>query len=53
MSRQTILTEYWEFLKYQKKFWLVPVVAILVFMGVLLAFATSSTTIAPFIYPLL
>ncbi len=50
MSRQTILTEYWAFLKYRKKYWLTPILAILLVVGVLLAFASSSATIAPFMY---
>ncbi len=50
MSRQAILAEYWEFLKFRKKFWLAPIVAILVCLGVLLAFASSSATISPFLY---
>ena len=52
MSRKSILSEYWEFLKYRKKFWLMPIVVILLFLGVLLVFANTSSTIAPFIYVL-
>lgn len=52
MSRKSILAEYWEFLKYRKKFWLMPIIAILLLLGILLVFAKTSTTIAPFIYVL-
>jgi uncharacterized protein DUF5989 len=51
MARKTILVEYWEFLKYRKKFWLLPIVTVLLLLGVLLVFAQTSA-IAPFIYVL-
>ena len=51
MARKSLLAEYWEFLKYRKKFWLLPIVTILVLLGALLWFASGST-IAPFIYVL-
>ncbi|MCG3199560.1 MAG: hypothetical protein HUU16_19940 [Candidatus Omnitrophica bacterium] len=51
MSKKSILTEYWEFLKYRKKFWLLPIVVIMMMLGLLLVFAQSSP-VAPFIYTL-
>jgi len=51
MGRKSILVEYWEFLKYRKKFWLLPIVVILLLLGVLLVFAQTSS-VAPFIYVL-
>lgn len=51
MSKKSILVEYWEFLKYRKKFWLIPILVIIVGFGMLLAFAKSSA-VAPFIYTL-
>jgi len=51
MSRKSILTEYWEFLKYRKKFWLAPIVIVLLMLGLLLVFAQTSA-VAPFIYTL-
>lgn len=51
MSKKSILTEYWEFLKYRKKFWLLPIVVIMMLLGLLLVFAQSSP-VAPFIYTL-
>jgi hypothetical protein len=46
-----IVQEFWSFLKEQKKFWLLPIVAILLLFGLLLIFAQTSA-LAPFIYTL-
>ena len=51
MSRRTILGEFWEFLKAEKKYWVAPIVFVLLLLGLLLAFAQSSA-VAPFIYSL-
>jgi hypothetical protein len=51
MSKKSILAEYWEFLKYRKKFWLLPILVIMLGLGVLLYFAQTSA-VAPFIYTL-
>ncbi|MBK7497008.1 MAG: hypothetical protein IPI28_17035 [Candidatus Omnitrophica bacterium] len=51
MSKKSILTEYWEFLKYRKKFWLLPILVIMMGLGLVLYFAQTST-VAPFIYTL-
>lgn len=47
----TFITELFEFLKERKKFWLLPVITILVLLGALLFFASGSA-VAPFIYTL-
>jgi hypothetical protein len=47
----SILVELWAFLKTRKKFWLLPIVTLMVFFGALLVLAQSSA-IAPFIYTL-
>ena len=39
------------FLRARKKFWLVPVLLVLVLLGALLVFASTSV-LAPFLYPL-
>lgn len=44
-----ILLEFWEFLREQKKFWLLPIVLILCLLGMVLVFSQSSA-VAPFIY---
>lgn len=51
LSKKSILTEYWEFLKYRKKFWLLPILVIMMGLGLVLYFAQTST-VAPFIYTL-
>ena len=44
-----LINELWAFLRVRKKFWLLPVVAVLLAVGALLVLAQSSA-IAPFIY---
>ena len=44
-----LMKEFWEFLKIRKKFWLLPIVFILVLFGALIVF-TESSVLAPFIY---
>ncbi len=51
MSKLTVIGELWEFMKNNKKFWLAPILIVLVLIGVLLAVAGSSA-LAPFIYTL-
>ena len=46
-----LLRDLWGFLRERKKFWLAPVVLVLLFMGLLLVFA-EGTAVAPFIYTL-
>jgi hypothetical protein len=45
----SLLKEFWEFLRTEKKLWLLPIVVILVLVGALLV---SSGVLAPFIYAL-
>ncbi|AXJ02331.1 MAG: DUF5989 family protein [Candidatus Cyclonatronum sp.] len=51
MSKVGIVREFWEFLKVRKKFWLMPIVFILLALGLLIV-STSGTALAPFIYAL-
>jgi hypothetical protein len=51
MARIQILTEFWAFLKQEKKYWIAPIVVVLLLFGLLLVFAQSSA-VAPFIYTL-
>jgi len=46
----SLIKEYWEFLKTEKKRWMVVLVVLLLLMGVLVTF--SSSAVAPFIYAL-
>ncbi|MFV0269741.1 MAG: DUF5989 family protein [Draconibacterium sp.] len=43
------IQDLWQFIKERKKFWLLPIVIILLLVGVLVVFGGSSA-IAPFIY---
>lgn len=49
MSRLSMVSDIWAFLRHRKKFWLLPIIIILFTLGVLLVFASTSA-IAPFIY---
>ncbi len=46
-----LLSELWGFMKVRKKFWLLPIIIILVLLGALIVF-TESSAVAPFIYAL-
>jgi hypothetical protein len=45
------LKDLWGFLKQQKKFWLLPIIIIVLMLGVLMVFASGSA-MAPLIYTL-
>lgn len=45
----SIIKELWAFLKERKKFWLFPVIIVMLFLGVLIVLAKGSA-VAPFIY---
>ena len=43
------LRDLWGFLKFRKKFWLLPIILILLLLGLLVVFSSGSA-LAPFIY---
>ena len=45
----SIFAELWDFMKTRKKFWLLPIVLVMLLLGTILIFAQGSA-IAPFIY---
>lgn len=45
------IKDLWGFLKVRKKFWLLPLIIVLLLFGILFIF-TSGSAIAPFIYTL-
>jgi hypothetical protein len=47
----SFLAEFWKFLRVRKKFWLLPLLTMIVIFGALLILAESSA-LAPFIYTL-
>lgn len=46
-----VLRELWAFMKVRKKWWLGPIVILLLLLGLLLVF-TQGSALAPFIYTL-
>lgn len=50
MSKQRgLMGEFWAFLNARKKWWLAPIIVMMVLLGALLVFAQGSA-LAPFIY---
>ena len=50
-SKYAILAEFWGFLKSRKKWWLGPIVFIMLLMSLLIVL-TEGSAVAPFIYTL-
>ncbi len=51
MGKLSVLGEFWDFLKARKKWWLTPIVVVLVALG-FLVFVSQGSALAPFIYTL-
>ena len=49
MNKYGLIQEFWAFMKIRKKWWLLPIVVVMLLLGFLLAFAETSA-LAPFIY---
>jgi len=49
MAMSGLIGELWRFLKVRKKWWLLPIIIVMVMVGALLVFAETSI-LAPFIY---
>ena len=49
MTQHGIAREIWEFMKVRKKWWLLPIIIVLMLVGALMVFAQGSA-LAPFIY---
>ena len=45
----SFLKEFWEFLRYRKKYWLLPIMLVLVLFGILIILSQGSA-VAPLIY---
>jgi len=50
-SKLSIFSDIWDFLRVRKKWWLAPILIVLILFGFLLVFAQTSA-LAPFIYTL-
>lgn len=46
-----LLTELWAFMKERKKFWLLPIITVLLLLGTLIVL-TQGSAVAPFVYTL-
>jgi hypothetical protein len=51
MSKLQVANEFWELIKYNKKYWLLPIVLTLVLVGALLV-AANGSALSPFVYAL-
>ncbi len=51
MSKLSIAAEFWQFLKVRKKYWLAPIVFIMLLVGALIILSEGSA-LAPFVYAL-
>ncbi len=51
MSKFAILREFWDFMKVRKRWWLTPIIVMMLLLGFLIFF-TQSSAVAPFIYTL-
>jgi len=51
VSKLAILKELWDFLRIRKKWWLTPIIIVLLLLGFLIFF-TQTSAVAPFIYTL-
>ncbi len=49
MSKLSIISELWDFLKVRKKWWLAPILIFLILLGGLIII-TQGSALAPFIY---
>jgi hypothetical protein len=51
MANPSLIGEFWEFIKYRKRYWLLPIVVVMLLLGGLIVF-TETSAVAPFIYAL-
>ena len=51
MAKQSLVKEFFLFIKHEKKWWLVPLIAVLLVVGMMIALAGSSP-LGAFLYPL-
>jgi len=51
VAKQSLAKEFFLFIKHEKKWWLIPLIMVLLIVGALVMFAGSSP-LAPFLYPL-
>lgn len=49
MARRGLVSELWGFMRVRKKWWLLPIILMMLLVGAMLVFAEGSV-LAPFIY---
>ncbi|MFQ5414474.1 MAG: DUF5989 family protein [Phycisphaerae bacterium] len=50
MGKQSLVKEFFLFIREEKKWWLVPLIGVLLVVGAVVFF-TGSSPLAPFLYP--
>jgi len=50
-KNKSLLVELWDFLKVRKRWWLTPIIVMLVLVAILIIFGQSSA-VSPFVYAL-
>ena len=50
-ERQSLAAEFWDFLKHNKKWWLLPILVLVLLFGVLVIL--GATPLGNFVYPLI
>ena len=51
MQNQSTIAELWEFLRTRKRYWLAPILLMLLLLSALIIF-TEGSSVAPFVYAL-
>lgn len=51
MAKQSLIKEFWEFLKMRKRYWLLPILIMLGLLSAIIVLSEGSA-VAPFIYTL-
>jgi hypothetical protein len=51
MGKLSIINEFWQFLRVRKKWWLAPIIIVLLLLGILI-FLSQGSAVAPVIYTL-
>jgi len=51
LPEESLISEFWDFLKVRKKFWLGPIIMVLLLLGALIVF-TEGSAMSTFIYAL-
>ncbi len=49
---QSLVSEFWDFLKERKRYWLLPIIIVLVLLSALIIFTEGAGTMSPFVYTL-